>query len=226
MNAESAFHAVQANIAKVANMSARDIKDVELIAVSKTFPVEDIKPVIDAGCSHFAENRVLEAYDKWHHLKKTHPHITLHLIGHLQSNKAKLAVELFDVIHSVDSEKLAAKIAQHACKINKQPELFIQVNIANEQQKRGIQPQETASFIMSLRQQYGLDIAGLMCIPPIEGVASKYFMQLKELARKIDKLGLQRPLKLSMGMSADYVQAIECGSNYVRIGSAIFGQRK
>lgn len=226
MNAKSALHEVQANIAKVVKKSARDIKDVELIAVSKTFLVEDIQPVIDAGCSHFAENRVIEAYDKWHHLKKTHPHITLHLIGNLQSNKVKLAVELFDVIHSVDSEKLAAKIAQHATKINKQPELFVQVNIANEQQKRGIKPEEAVAFITSVRQKYGLNIAGLMCIPPIEGVASKYFMQLKELAHKIDKLGLQRPLKLSMGMSADYVQAIECGSNYVRIGSAIFGQRK
>ena len=146
MNAKSAFHAVQANIVKVVSKSARDIKDVELIAVSKTFSVEDIKPVIDAGCSHFAENRVLEAYDKWHNLEKAHPHITLHLIGHLQSNKAKLAVELFDVIHSVDSEKLAAKIAQHACKINKQPELFIQVNIANEQQKKGYQASRHSIF--------------------------------------------------------------------------------
>lgn len=191
----------------------------ELIAVSKTFAAEDIVPVIAAGQRLFGENRVQEAKSKWPALKAANPDLELHLIGPLQSNKAREAVELFDVIHTIDREKIAAAIANEMTALGRKPKLFVQVNTGLEPQKAGIDPREAKAFVDLCRTTYGLEIAGLMCIPPADEEPGPHFALLAKIARDCD---LPR---LSMGMSSDFETAIAFGATHVRVGSAIFGKR-
>ena len=211
--------AVRDTIAAAAREAGRDPAAVTLIAVSKTFDAPDIQPVIDAGQRVFGENRVQEAQKKWPALKASHPDIALHLIGPLQSNKAKEAVALFDCIHTVDRPKIAQAIADEMARQRRRLELFVQVNTGEEEQKAGIAPRETAAFITACRETWQLEIAGLMCIPPVDDMAVVHFAFLAKLARENGLAGL------SMGMSADYAAAVNLGATHVRVGSAIFGQR-
>ncbi len=194
------------------------IKLPNIIAVSKTFKLEHIMPLINYGHLHFGENKVQEAVEKWTNIKKDNKNIKLHLIGRLQTNKVKIAVKLFDYIHSLDSKKLADKISFQQKEQDIKTKIFIQVNIGNEDQKSGISVDETLDFY-NYCKQINLDILGLMCIPPNNIDSSKYFEEMKKINEKLD---LQ---ELSMGMSSDYLTAIEKGSTFVRIGSNIFGQR-
>ena len=193
--------------------------DGTLIAVSKTFPAEDIRPVLLAGQRDFGENRVQEAQGKWPALKREFGDIRLHLIGPLQSNKAKEAVALFDAIHSIDRPKIAKAIAEEMAKQGRKLELFVQVNTGEEEQKAGVMPRETKAFLAMCREELKLDIAGLMCIPPVEEEPAVHFAFLEKLGRDLGLKGL------SMGMSGDYETAIAFGATYVRVGSAIFGAR-
>ncbi|MDD9908288.1 MAG: YggS family pyridoxal phosphate-dependent enzyme [Ahrensia sp.] len=193
--------------------------DVTLIAVSKTFGAEDIAPVLDAGHRIFGENRVQEAQGKWPQLQQRYNGVELHLIGPLQSNKAAAAVALFDVIQTVDREKIAKALASEMRKQNKHPSLFVQVNTGEEPQKAGIPPQNTSAFVERCRDAHGLTIDGLMCIPPFDENPGPHFALLRKLAREC---ALE---KLSMGMSSDFETAIAFGATHVRVGSAIFGSR-
>ena len=195
-------------------------KDTKIIAVSKTFPVETINPLIDFGHNHFGENKVQEAIEKWTKLKQENKQIKLHLIGKLQTNKVKFVLPLFDYIHSLDNKKLAEKISVQQEKSRFKPKIFIQVNIGNEIQKNGINISELDSFLNTCQNDYKLDIIGLMCIPPIDKDTSTYFHEMKILK---DKFSLK---ELSMGMSNDYKLATQNGSTFVRVGSKIFGQRQ
>jgi pyridoxal phosphate enzyme (YggS family) len=192
---------------------------VNLIAVSKTVSAEKISEAIAAGCKVFGENYVKEAQEKWPEIKKNFPEIKLHFIGHLQSNKTDEAVDLFDSIQTLDSEKLALALKKSAQKKSKNPEIFIQVNIGEEEQKGGILPSELSEFVKFARDECALNVTGLMCIPPSSEAASPYFALLAKMARE------NNLEKLSMGMSADFEEAIALGANYVRIGTAIFGDR-
>lgn len=194
-------------------------RNINIIVVTKTFNLNYISPIINLGHIHFGENRVQEALDKWSKIKDKDLKNKLHLIGRLQSNKVADACRIFDYIHSLDSEKLASKISLEQNKIKKSIKLFIQVNIGNEKQKNGIQVSEVSSFVNLCLNNYKLDIIGLMCIPPANQDPVHYFKSLKQLA-----FDNNLP-ELSMGMSGDYLKAIECGASYVRIGSAIFGER-
>ena len=194
------------------------LKQPEIIAVSKTFKIDHIFPLLNHGHIHFGENKVQEAIEKWTLIKNDKKNIKLHLIGKLQTNKVKSALKLFDYIHSLDSEKLANKISKVQNELNINSKLFIQVNIGNESQKSGISKDEVLNFC-NYCKSLNLNIIGLMCIPPFTEDTSKYFIQMKELN---DKSGLQ---ELSMGMSSDYLEAIENSSTFLRIGSNIFGQR-
>ena len=198
--------------------SRQDLKT-KIIAVTKTFPISEIKPLIDHGHLHYGENKVQEALEKWSPLKKKASNIKLHMIGKLQTNKVKFAVPLFDYIHSLDNLKLAQKISSEQKKINKKIKIFIQVNIGNEDQKSGIHQNEVMSFYKKCINDFGLDIVGLMCIPPLKGDKNEYFRLMNDLNKSI---GLD---ELSMGMSSDYLEAISHGATYVRIGSKIFGER-
>ena len=190
----------------------------KIIAVSKTFKIERILPLIEHGHIDFGENKVQEASEKWTEIKKINSNISLHMIGKLQTNKVKFAVQIFDYIHSVDSEKLAKKIVDEQNKINKKIKIFLQVNIGNEDQKSGINKNDVSSMVLYCKE-VGLDLIGLMCIPPVETSPEKYF---KEMSMLNKSSGL---VELSMGMSSDYLEAVKCGSTYVRIGSKIFGSR-
>ena len=190
----------------------------EIIAVSKTFSIEKIKPLIDHGHLHFGENKVQEAVNKWQDLKSVSSDIQLHLIGKLQTNKVKFAVPLFDYIHSLDSLKLAEKICNEQKKIGKSLKIFIQVNIGNEPQKNGIELENLKSFYDKCINQFNLNVIGLMCIPPQDNVET-YF---KEMQKLNNNLNLK---ELSMGMSSDFLKAVDNGSTFVRIGSKIFGER-
>ena len=196
----------------------KTLKDLRVIAVSKTFAIEHIKPLIDYGHIDYGENKVQEAIDKWTKVKKDNSSIKLHLIGRLQSNKVKFAVKLFDYIHSLDSKKLADKISKQQKELDKETKLFIQVNIGNEDQKSGINEDYLEEFY-NYCKSLNLNIIGLMCIPPFNEDSSKYFKRMKYLK---NKMGLK---EISMGMSSDYLDAIENGSTFIRIGSDIFGQR-
>ena len=196
----------------------KTLKDLRVIAVSKTFAIEHIKPLIDYGHIDYGENKVQEAIDKWTKVKKDNSSIKLHLIGRLQSNKVKFAVKLFDYIHSLDSKKLADKISKQQKELDKETKLFIQVNIGNEDQKSGINEDYLEEFY-DYCKSLNLNIIGLMCIPPFNEDTSKYFKRMKYLK---NKMGLK---EISMGMSSDYLDAIENGSTFIRIGSDIFGQR-
>ena len=190
----------------------------KIIAVSKTFKIDQISPLIDYGHKDFGENKVQEAVEKWTEVKKINPEIQLHMIGKLQTNKVKFAVKLFDYIHSVDSEKLAKKIADEQNKQNKNLKLFIQVNIGDEEQKSGIKVDQIEDLI-AFSKQLNLNIIGLMCIPPFNQEPDKYFKEIKILSKKFDLK------EISMGMSSDYLKAVENSSTFLRIGSSIFGKR-
>ena len=194
------------------------LKQPRIIAVSKTFKLEKILPLIEHGHLDYGENKVQEAIDKWTKVKKDNSSIKLHLIGRLQSNKVKFAVKLFDYIHSLDSKKLADKISKQQKELDKETKLFIQVNIGNEDQKSGINEDYLEEFY-DYCKSLNLNIIGLMCIPPFNEDSSKYFKRMKYLK---NKMGLK---EISMGMSSDYLDAIENGSTFIRIGSDIFGQR-
>tara|TARA_B100001121_G_C18524079_1_gene542744 strand:+ start:57 stop:707 length:651 start_codon:yes stop_codon:yes gene_type:complete len=194
-------------------------KPVNIIAVSKTFDLDHIKPLIDHGHIHFGENKVQEATVKWSEQKRINPNIKLHMIGKLQSNKAKDAVKLFDYVHSLDNQKLADTLVKYETNLNKKLQYFIQVNIGNEIQKSGIPANELDAFYNYCTSEINLEIIGLMVIPPIDKNPNKYFKSLNELNRS---LALEN---MSMGMSADYEEAIKQGSTFVRIGSSIFGSR-
>ena len=192
---------------------------VKIIAVSKTFSLDYIKPLIDYGHTHFGENKVQEAVQKWGDVKKNLRSVQLHMIGKLQSNKVKHAVSLFDYIHSLDNYKLAEKISSEEKKIGKNLKIFIQVNIGNEEQKSGIREHDLKDFHNFCSKKLNLNIIGLMCIPPNVNETRDFFLKMKKLN---DSLQLH---ELSMGMSLDYLDAINCGSTFVRIGSKIFGKR-
>ena len=193
--------------------------NVNIIAVSKTFNFETIEPLLKNGHLHFGENKVQEAVAKWSEIKKSNKNLQLHMLGKLQTNKVKYAVPLFDYIHSLDNIKLAEKISSEQIKFQKKLKIFIQVNIGNEKQKNGILKNEVKSFFDKCVEKLNLDIVGLMCIPPKENSNKNYFGEMMEIKKKI---GLEN---LSMGMSSDYLDAIKAGSNFVRIGSKIFGDR-
>ena len=199
--------------------SLKPSNPVNIIAVSKTFTLDHIRPLIDHNHLHFGENKVQEAKSKWLEQKKINQNLKLHMIGKLQSNKAKDAVQLFDYIHSVDNQKLADTLAKHQKNFNKYIKYFIQVNIGNEIQKSGIPVGELEAFYNYCINEINLEIIGLMVIPPINESAEKYFKSLNELNKS---LALKN---ISMGMSADYVEAVKHGSTFVRIGSSIFGPR-
>jgi len=191
----------------------------EIIAVSKTFALDKILPIIESGHLHFGENKVQEAETKWVNFKKQNTDIKLHMVGKLQSNKAKKAVEIFEYIHSLDNLKLAKKISYFEKELNKKTKLFIQVNLGNEQQKSGISLNELDSFYNHCSRDLSLSIIGLMCLPPANTNSENYFKILKEASLK---LNIQH---LSMGMSSDYIQAAVHGSTFLRLGTAIFGER-
>lgn len=218
-NSHDGLRTVQEQIAAAATGVGREPDQIDLIVVSKTFGEADIAPVLDAGHRHFGENRVQEAAAKWPALRERYPDVTLHLIGPLQSNKAREAVTLFDAIHSIDRPKIARAIADEVRKQGKQLDLFIQVNTGEEAQKAGVMPRDTASFVGLCRNELQLPILGLMCIPPVDEEPAVHFAFLAKLARESGLAGL------SMGMSGDFETAVELGATHVRVGSAIFGTR-
>jgi len=216
----SSLARVRGEIAAACTDAKRDPASVTLIAVSKTFGAEAIEPVIAAGQRVFGENRVQEAKAKWPPMRAAHPGIALHLIGPLQSNKAKEAVALFDAIHSVDRPSIAEALAKEIAKQNRHPTLFVEVNTGEEPQKAGVLPHEADAFIKTCRETHGLTIAGLMCIPPFEEAPAPHFALAAKIAARN---GLSQ---LSMGMSADFATAIAFGATHVRVGTAIFGGRQ
>ena len=210
---------VRARIEKARRRFGALPHDIELVAVSKTFPAEAIRPFLDAGQVVFGENRVQEAREKWPLLRAAFPDVELHLIGPLQTNKVREAVALFDVIETIDREKLAAALRAEMDRVGKELRCFVQVNIGEEPQKSGIPPGQVEAFVKTCRTAYGLNVVGLMCIPPDGAPAGPYFAHLATLART-SGLG-----SLSMGMSADFETAIAMGATHVRVGSVLFGHR-
>jgi len=210
---------VRNRIAAAEELARRGAGSVRLIAVSKTFEADTIRPIIVAGQRDFGENRVQEAQGKWPALKAETPGIVLHLIGPLQSNKAGEAVALFDVIHTIDRDKIAEAVAREMKKQSRAPRLLVQVNTGEEPQKAGVAPSEVDAFVVRCREVHGLVIDGLMCIPPADQIAAPHFALLAKIAKR---LGLK---SLSMGMSGDFETAIMLGATDVRVGSAIFGAR-
>ncbi len=219
MTAVERLKATKDAIARAAQDCGRDPASVTLVCVTKTFPAEDVIPLLEAGHRVFGENRVQEARAKWTPLRAIYPNIELHLIGPLQSNKAREAVETFDVIESVDREKIAEALAQEMARQGKRPRLLAQVNTGAEPQKAGVLPQEADAFLETCKSKHGLAVEGLMCVPPVEEQAAPHFALLADIAARH---GL--PL-LSMGMSSDYEIAIQLGATHVRVGSAIMGAR-
>ena len=216
---EKNLYLIKQNIAKACKTFDRKPEDVNIVAVSKTIASEKIIEAIDLGCKIFGENYIQEAQQKWVDLRKNYPQIKLHFIGHLQSNKAKEAVELFDCIESVDSEKLAREIAKAQKKLQKNCEIFIQVNIGDESQKSGIAIENLSSFINFCKNDLQLNVVGLMAVPPSNESASPYFALLGKVAKE------NNLKKLSIGMSTDYEEAIALNSTHIRLGTAIFGAR-
>lgn len=210
---------VEREIARACRDARRERSSVTLVAVSKTFGGEAIEPVIQAGQRVFGENRVQEAKSKWPDLMAKHSGLELHLIGPLQSNKAKEAVALFDAVHSVDRASLCEALAKEIVKQDRHPQLFVQLNTGEEPQKAGVAPADADAFIASCRDVYGLRISGLMCIPPVDEPPAPHFALTAKIAAR-NGLSL-----LSMGMSADFETAIQLGATHVRVGSAIFGKR-
>ena len=196
-----------------------DKKNVKLVAVTKTFPINHILPVINEGHVDFGENKVQEALEKWTSIKQDFPKIKLHLIGKLQTNKVKFVLPLFDYIHSLDSLKLAGKISEQQTIKNFKPKLFIQVNIGNEPQKGGVEIDSVENFYKKCVEDFKLNIVGLMCIPPFDKDSKPYFTKMRELSNNLNLRDI------SMGMSNDYMEAINQGSTFIRVGSKIFGAR-
>jgi pyridoxal phosphate enzyme (YggS family) len=219
INVAANLEAVRAEIAVAAQKAGRGPDDVTLVAVSKTMPESRIRAALEAGQRVFGENRVQEAEAKWPALRAAFPDLKLHLIGPLQTNKARKAVDLFDVIETVDRPKLARALAAEMARADRRPEIFVQVNTGAEPQKAGVMPEEADGFIRACIEDLGLPVVGLMCIPPIDEEPSLHFGLLDEIARRN---GLSC---LSMGMSADYPVAIRFGATHVRVGTAIFGAR-
>jgi len=217
------MHKIVSNFISIQDEIKSQIKNddpnIDIIAVSKTFTIDHIKPLIDFGHNHFGENKVQEAITKWKAIKEFNHNIKLHLIGKLQSNKVKFAIPIFDYIHSLDNIRLANKIFDQEKKINKKVKIFIQINIDNETQKNGIKKEDLIDFYNYCFKELNLDIIGLMCIPPNNQNTNDYFKQMKDLNSKI------KLRHLSMGMSNDYLNAIQNGATFVRIGSKIFGSR-
>ena len=194
------------------------INNPKIVAVSKTFKIDKILPLIEHGHNDYGENKVQEALEKWTEIKKINPKIKLHMVGKLQTNKVKFAVQIFDYIHSVDSEKLARKIAEEQNKIARKIKIFLQVNIGDEDQKSGINKNELDQ-LFSFCKKIGLNVIGLMCIPPVKIDPENYFEKMKKLNKDLDLA------QLSMGMSSDYLKAVKHSATYIRIGSSIFGER-
>jgi pyridoxal phosphate enzyme (YggS family) len=220
MNRADGLPAVRAEITRACRDAGRDPAGVTLVAVAKTFGPDAVEPVIGAGQRVFGENRVQEAKAKWPPLIARHPGLELHLVGALQSNKAREAVALFDAIHSVDRESLAAALAKEIVRQARKPLLLVEINTGAEPQKAGVRPQDADAFLAACRDRHGLSISGLMCIPPADEAPAPHFALTAKIARRN---GL---VLLSMGMSADYPVAIAFGATHVRIGSAIFGARR
>jgi len=216
---ETPLTKVRDQIARACVDAGRDPASVTLVAISKTFGANAIEPVIAEGQRVFGENRVQEAKAKWPSLKERHGGIELHLVGALQSNKAKDAVALFDAIHSLDRPSLAEALAKEISKQGRRPTLFVEVNTGGEAQKSGVLPEETDAFVKACRESYGLQLAGLMCLPPADEPPAPHFALTAKIARR-NNLAL-----LSMGMSADFALAIAFGATHVRVGTAIFGER-
>ena len=215
------MHNTIKNLIYIEDLIKSTVNDDELpkiIAVSKTHPIENILPLIDHGHLHYGENKVQEALDKWTDIKNQNKNIKLHLIGRLQSNKVKFALKIFDYIHSVDSEKLATKIADEQTKQGKKPKIFIQVNIGNEDQKSGINKERLSDFYKFCKD-LNLDVIGTMCIPPNDQNTKKYFFEMNRINQELNFK------ELSMGMSGDYIEAVKNNATYVRVGSKIFGNR-
>ena len=212
------MHKSISNLISIKSEVEKINEHINIIAVSKTFKIDKIYPLLDYGHIHFGENKVQEALEKWELIKKEYKNIKLHMIGKLQTNKVKFAVRIFDYIHSVDSEKLAKKISDEQNKINKKVKIFIQVNIANEKQKSGVD-KDNLKQLISYCKKIDLDLVGLMCIPSVDIDPENYF---KEMCQLNKSLGLT---ELSMGMSSDYVKAVKSFATFIRVGSSIFGQR-
>lgn len=211
---------VKARLSRVRRESGRAEEAVKLVCVSKGFGQDDIRPVLDAGERVFGENRVQEATEKWPAFRRRYSNIELHLIGPLQSNKAEAAVALFDVIQTLDRPKIAMAVSAAMRKTGHQPRCYVQVNTGEEPQKSGVLPRDLAGFLRLCREEARLEIAGLMCIPPVDQLASPHFALLKQRA---NEFGIA---ELSMGMSADFELAVELGATLIRVGSAIFGDRR
>ena len=209
---------IQNKVNKIVNK--KQLKtDPKIIVVTKTFSLSKITPLLNSGHIHFGENKIQEAENKWSEVRNQYSNLKLHMIGKLQSNKAKKAVKIFDYIHSLDNVKLASKIAQYEKELNKKTKLFIQVNLAEENQKSGILLNNLNNFYYYCKKELLLNVIGLMCLPPFESNSQKYFKMLKNVAEKLN-------LKdLSMGMSSDFEQAIINGSTYLRLGTVILGER-
>jgi PLP dependent protein len=220
MNEGGGLAAVRADIARACRDAGRDPASVTLVAVAKTFDATAIEPIIAAGQRLFGENRVQEARAKWPPLIARHRDLQLHLVGSLQSNKAKEAVALFDAIHSLDRPSLAEALAKEIARQTRNPLLFVEVNTGAEPQKAGVTPQDADAFLAACRDRYGLTVSGLMCIPPANETPAPHFALTAKIARRN---GLAM---LSMGMSADFPTAIAFGATHVRVGTAIFGGRK
>ncbi len=220
IESQSRLTAVREAIAQACRAAGRDPAEVTLIAVSKTFGAEAIEPVIAAGQRIFGENRVQEAKAKWPPLMVRHSSVVLHLIGPLQSNKAKEAVALFEAIHAVDRPSLCEALAKEIARQDRSPMLFVEVNTGGEAQKAGVLPENADSFLQACREKYGLNISGLMCLPPVDEPPAPHFALTAKIARR-NGLNL-----LSMGMSADFALAIAFGATHVRVGTAIFGDRE
>ena len=211
--------AIQSEIKELLIKNNLQNKDLNIIIVCKTFSMDKILPLIDAGHVHFGENKVQEAELKWKEAKKKHPNIKLHMVGKLQTNKVKVALNIFDYIHSVDNCRLGEKIVKYEKELNKKIKTFVQVNIGEESQKSGISPKNVNQFVNYCKNSLCLNIIGLMCLPPISDNSEKYFMHLNQLRNQTDLR------HLSMGMSNDYQTAIKCGSTFLRIGSKILGEK-
>lgn len=220
LNISSNLKTIKSKITAAAKAAGRESNAVRLIAVSKTQPVEAVKAALDAGQTCFGENRVQEAKGKFAALRTENPRLELHLIGPLQTNKTEEAVKLFDVIQTLDRPALAAALAKAIKKTGKTPRLYVEVNIGAEPQKAGVLPDNLESFLRLCRDDYGLKIEGLMCIPPFGQDPEPFFLALKQLA------GTHDLPNISMGMSADYETAIRCGATEVRVGTVLFGERK
>lgn len=219
MNNPTGIMEVRQEIIRACRDAGRDPADVTLVAISKTFPAEAVEPVIAAGERVFGENRVQEAKAKWPPLLAQYPGLELHLVGSLQSNKAREAVALFDAIHSLDRASLAEALAKEFARQQRRPQLFVEINTGGETQKSGVTPQEADGFLAACRDRHGLAVAGLMCIPPLNEAPAPHFALTAQIAKRN---GLKL---LSMGMSADFSVAIAFGATHVRVGTAIFGTR-